>query len=66
MWEPVYLFAIASSVTKIKKNNNDMTLLQCALFYTHAIAPHLCRNGTTAFIFILPASDQERRFYADG
>lgn len=32
MWGSVYLFAIASSVTKIK---NNLTLkTQCALFYT--------------------------------
>lgn len=47
-----------------------MTLLQCALFSTHAIAPLLCRNWTSAFICILPASDaftqtDERRAGAD-
>lgn len=52
MWGPVYLFALASSVTKIKLKKN-MNLLQCALFYTQAIVTHLCRNGTSAFLLLL-------------
>lgn len=54
MWAPVYLFALASSVTKIKNNNNNyMILLQCALFYTHAIALIFVQTWDVGFFSFL-------------
>lgn len=47
MWGSVYLFEIASSVIKIKKNNNITEKPQCALFYTGDIFVLCCAPSET-------------------